>query len=91
MKNQITQIKTGIFHIQVSPNDTFKETLLSKYGFLFNDIIKSTPGHKYSAEINNNEISFAGENKKLVVKYFNWSDIMMVDTKKCLPSFFMLY
>lgn len=74
MKSTIIQIKNGIFHIQISADDTFKETLLSKYGFLFEDNIKSKTDDKYSAEINKNEVSFFGGKKDLCIKFSNYCD-----------------
>lgn len=73
MNTKITEIKDGIFRVRVSDTEEYRETLLERYGFLFDEKIKEEPSGKYSANFDSvsDTISFSGGKKALNVTVLN--------------------
>lgn len=71
---KIETLKNGIFHIQFSNGGNYQDTLLTKYGFLFDDSIREENLGDYTVSVDENEdkCTFSGKDKKLEIKIHNY-------------------
>ncbi len=74
MNVKFDKIKNGIIHVQVGTNGEYGQTLLTKYGFFFDEEIRENSNDNFTVNNDGNTISFTDGKKDLSMNISGFRD-----------------
>jgi len=74
MNIKFDKIKNGIIHVQVAVNEEYGQTLLTKYGFFFDEQIRENANDNFTGKDNGNSVFFTDGKKDLSMNITGFRD-----------------